>query len=123
MKTYVTLPVLAMFAFSFPLLADKKSVDCNKGQNLNKAVQSLSSGDTLTFTGACNENVTIVTSGITIAGSGTAVIQSPSPTNDTLTIIGEQRGDALEFLRSKWEFRVARGGQRQCHAAKHRGAE
>jgi hypothetical protein len=110
MKTYVTLPVLAMFAFSFPLLADKKSVDCNKGQNLNKAVQSLSSGDTLTFTGTCNENVTIVTSGITITGTGTAVIQSPSPTNDTLTIIGEQRVTLSNFSVQNGNFGLHAGG-------------
>jgi len=50
---------LLALVFQAPLLADRKSVDCNKGQSLNNAVQGLSPGDTLTFTGVCRENVTV----------------------------------------------------------------
>ena len=86
-----TSTALLALVFQAPLLADKKSVDCNKGQSLNNAVQDLSPGDTLTFTGVCRENVTVLTSGITLIGQGGAVIQSPGASNDVLTIDGAQR--------------------------------
>jgi hypothetical protein len=82
MKFNLTVTVLTLLALEFPLLANKKLIDCNKGQNLNEAVADLSSGDTLTFTGVCNQNVLVATSGITLSGQGTAVISSPGPAND-----------------------------------------
>jgi len=83
--------VLFLAGFSLPLLADKKSVDCSKGQNLNAVVENLSPGDSLTFTGVCNQNVLISTTGVTLSGKGTAVISSPAPSSDTLTISGAKR--------------------------------
>jgi hypothetical protein len=87
---------IAAIAFSLtllesPLLADKKSVDCGKGPGLNDALQKLSPGDNLSFTGVCNEAVTITVSGITLTGQGSAVISSPKSTSDALTVAGAQR--------------------------------
>jgi hypothetical protein len=79
-------------ALDFPAFADKKSIDCSKGQSLNAAVQGLSSGDTLTFSGVCKENVVVTVSGISLLGQGQAAISSPSPAGDAaLTIRGAQR--------------------------------
>ena len=51
MKTHLlAMLVLSTMALDFPALADRKSVDCSKGQSLNAVVQGLNSGDTLTFT-------------------------------------------------------------------------
>jgi len=77
--------------------AGKKSVDCGKGQSLNNAVQQSSPGDTITFTGVCKESVTVATSGITLTGDGNAVIQSPSPSQDSLIIDGVQRVTLTRF--------------------------
>jgi hypothetical protein len=92
-----TLLLLSLLAARFPLLADKKSVDCGKGQDLNKALQNLSPGDALTFTGVCNQNVVITVSGITLTGQGAAAISSPSQANDALTISGAQRVTLQNF--------------------------
>lgn len=83
--------MLLALTLHLPLLADKKSVDCGKGQSLNAAVQGQNPGDTLTFTGTCHENVVITVSGITLVGQGTAVISPPSTAKDALTIAGAQR--------------------------------
>jgi hypothetical protein len=84
-------------ALSLPLLAGKKSVDCGKGQSLNSAAQEASPGDTITFTGVCKENVTVLTSGITLAGDSNAAIQSPSSSQDALLINGAQRVTLMNF--------------------------
>lgn len=83
--------ILSGLALSFPLLAGKKSVDCSKGQSLNSAAQQASPGDSIAFTGVCKETVMISTSGITVTGGAGAAIQSPSTSQDALTIDGAQR--------------------------------
>ena len=97
MKVNISVAVLSLVTLQFPLLADKKMIDCSKGQDLNAAVASLSPGDTLTFTGMCSQNVLIAVSGITLSGQGGAVISSPKPANDTLTIAGAQRVTLQNF--------------------------
>ena len=89
--------VVCALALNVPVLAGKKSVDCGKGQSLNNAVQQSSPGDTITFTGVCKESVTVVTSGIALTGDGNAVIQSPSPSQDSLIIDGAQRVTLTRF--------------------------
>ena len=104
MKFNLTVTVLSLLALEFPLLADKKLIDCNKEQNLNEAAADPSSGDTLTFTRMCNQNVLIATSGITLSGQGTAVISSPGPANDALTIAGAQRVTLQNFTVQNGNF-------------------
>ena len=97
MKIHAAVPVLFLIALNTPLLADKKSIDCTKGQNLNEAVQKLSAGDTLTFSGTCNEAVTIATPGITLTGLNGAVIAAPAQTADAFTVTGAARVTLRNF--------------------------
>ncbi|MDE3198714.1 MAG: hypothetical protein KGN84_20370 [Acidobacteriota bacterium] len=82
---------LFVIALQSPLLADRKFTDCGKGQGLNAALQHLSDGDTLMFTGVCRENVSISTSGIVLIGQNGATIAPPKQTADALTVSGAQR--------------------------------
>ena len=104
MKVHIIVTVLSLIAFEFPLLADKKLIDCGKGQDLNEAVGDLSPGGTLTFTGVCNQNVLIAVPGVTLSGQGTAVISSPKPANDALTIAGAQRVTLQNFTVQNGNF-------------------
>ena len=89
--------LVCVLALNVPAFAGKKSVDCGKGQSLNSAVQQASPGDTITFAGVCKENVTVLTSGITLAGDSNAAIQSPSSSQDALVINGAQRVTLTNF--------------------------
>src|SRR5262245_5982878 len=51
-----------------------KSVHCDKGQTLTKALEKAQPGDTLLLSGICQERVTIATDRITLDGQGSAVI-------------------------------------------------
>jgi hypothetical protein len=86
MKRKLLLSFSVGLAFQLPLLADTKSVDCNKGQSLNRALEHLKPGDTLAFTGTCREAVVVGVPGITLAGGGAAVIQPPNVMSDALTV-------------------------------------
>jgi hypothetical protein len=111
MKVNIIVTILSLLTFEFPLLADKKLIDCSKGQDLNEAVGDLSPGDTLAFTGVCNQNVLIAVSGITLSGQGSAVISSPKPVNDALTIAGAERVTLQNFTVQNGNFGIhATGG-------------
>jgi len=97
MKVRLLVPlVLSLLAVNTPLLAEKKSVDCSKGQSLNQGLKNIGSGETLTFTGTCQESVAIVVSGITLIGEGTAVISGESSV-DVVRINGVQRVSLQNF--------------------------
>ena len=89
--------LLAGLALSVPVIAGKKSVDCNKGQSLNDAIEKASSGDTISFNGVCKENIVIQTSGITLAGQQGAAIQAANPAKEALVIDGAQRVGLQSF--------------------------
>jgi len=98
--------IVSLLEFHLPVLAASKFVDCGKGQNLNGALQGLSAGDTVTFTGVCNQNVTIATSGITLIGQSGATISSPSPNSDALTIGGAQQVTIQSFTVQNGAFGI-----------------
>lgn len=91
MKIHATATISLFLALACPLLAGKKSIDCGKGQDLNAALQNLSPGDSLTFSGVCHQSVSIATSGITLTGQNGATIAPPAQTSDALAISGAQR--------------------------------
>src|SRR5262245_17906622 len=51
-----------------------KSVHCDKGQTLTKALEKAQPGDTFLLSGTCQERVTIAIDRITLDGQGSAVI-------------------------------------------------
>lgn len=97
MKIHLAASFLTFTILTTPLLADKKSVDCAKGQSLNAALRNLSSGDTLTFSGTCREAVSIATPGITLTGENGAAIASSAQTADALTVTGAARVSLQNF--------------------------
>jgi parallel beta-helix repeat protein len=72
--------------------AQQQTVDCGSGGTIRGALGSLKPGDTLTVSGTCNESVTIGAelSRITLDGRGSARIQSPSPSQNTIAIQGRE---------------------------------
>lgn len=97
MKTRLSVPLLlCVLAVNAPLLAEKKSVDCNKGQSLNHALKNIGPDETLTFTGTCQESLTLAVSGVTILGEGNAVISGESSA-DVISINGLQRITLQDF--------------------------
>lgn len=93
----------ALGLFPSAVLADKV-VDCTKGQNLNQALQNASSGDTVIFTGTCNQNVQITVSGVTLKGQTPAAISSPSKSADALLVAGAQRVALQNFTVQNGNF-------------------
>lgn len=91
MNRHFTSLCVITLVFASPLVADKKTVDCGKGQSLNAVLQNLSSGDTLTFSGVCRESVNLTTSGITLNGQNGATVAPPQQTTDAFTVTGAQR--------------------------------
>ena len=78
-----------------PALAkDVITVDCNKGKTIKDALKHADPGDTIRVTGVCHERITIKTSGLTLDGQGSAVIDggggSPIEFSGVITIDGVQ---------------------------------
>jgi parallel beta-helix repeat protein len=67
-------------------------VNCDAGGTIRGALGSLKPGDTLTVSGACIESVAIEAevARITLDGRGTARLQSPAPTQNTIAIRGRE---------------------------------
>jgi parallel beta-helix repeat protein len=78
----------------YPLAARSQAlvVNCDTGGTINGALGSLKPGNTLTVIGACTESVAIEAevSRITLDGRGTARLQSPAPTQNTIAIRGRE---------------------------------
>lgn len=70
--------------------AGTKRVSCSSSKALNLAIANLKPGDTLLVSGTCNENVVIGSelSRITLDGQGTATINGPDPTANTIVVRG-----------------------------------
>ena len=98
--------VLCGSALSSDLWADKKFVDCGRGQSLNQALKNLNNGDTLGFTGTCKESVAIPVSGITLAGQGTAIISPPNTSSEGVDISGVQRVTLQNFTVQNASFGI-----------------
>ena len=78
-----------------PALAkDVIKVDCSKGKTIKDALKHADPGDTIRVTGVCHERITIKTSGLTLDGLGSAVIDggdgSPTEFSGVITIDGVQ---------------------------------
>jgi len=70
-----------------------KHVNCDQGDTLAATLQSVHSGDTVTITGTCNENVLITDptgryNGVTLDGQGTATIFGPDSTLNVIELTG-----------------------------------
>lgn len=70
--------------------ATTKKVTCNPKKSLNSTIAKLKPGDTLLVSGTCNENVVVGSelSRITLDGQGTAIINGPDATANTIVIRG-----------------------------------
>lgn len=94
MKILGTLLLLFVLALVAPALADEgvKSVRCDKGQTLTKALEKAQPGDTLLISGTCHERVTVAVDHITLDGQGGAVIDGggggPAEFSAVLTVNG-----------------------------------
>jgi hypothetical protein len=70
-----------------------KHVSCDQGDTIAATLQSVHSGDTVTITGTCNENVLITDptgryNGVTLDGQGTATIFGPDSTLNVVELTG-----------------------------------
>jgi parallel beta-helix repeat protein len=65
------------------------NVNCNTG-SLQTAINGAKSGDIISVTGTCNENVFIYKNNITLDGGGTATIKGPDATNSTIYVYGNR---------------------------------
>lgn len=79
MTTKLTL-IMLVLALCEPVLASERplSVDCDKGQSLNRAQMLARPGQTIRVRGHCQEQVTIIKDRLTIDGQGTAVVDAGS---------------------------------------------
>ncbi len=71
-RRMLSLSVLFLAAAT-PAFADKPPLDCSK-KPLAAAVAAAGTGDVITFTGICAGPITVQTDGLTLTGTGTAII-------------------------------------------------
>lgn len=97
MKAKSFLILIVLMLCSCPAFADDapdiKHVDCNHGDTITKALTRTHRGDTIIVAGTCNENVFVSSpvgqfNGVTIDGGGTATINGPDVTLNTLELTG-----------------------------------
>lgn len=67
------------------------TVNCNRRQTITKALKEAQSGDTIRVRGTCRETVIITTDGLTLDGSGSAVIDGGERDKTVVTVDGAQR--------------------------------
>ena len=89
------LAIFATFLWLLPSVggADEprtRKVTCDSHHTIGKELDELKPGDTLLVSGTCNENVVIPEEvhRITLDGQGTATINGPDSTRDTITVRG-----------------------------------
>lgn len=91
-KKRIIICALIVFGVSFWVLqsageAATISVDCAAAQTIQAAITTASSGDTISVTGTCNENInTTFKAALTLDGNTTAVIHGPDSANPTVAV-------------------------------------
>jgi parallel beta-helix repeat protein len=97
MKAHTRIRLVHLLAFTItlslyppPVRSQGLVVNCDTGGTIRAALGSVKPGDTLTVSGACTESVAIEAevSRITLDGRGTARLQSPAPSQNTIAIRG-----------------------------------
>lgn len=99
------LVVFGVFLLLLPSAGEAATinVDCTS-QTIQAAITAASSGDTISVTGTCNENVnTTHKAALTLDGNTTAVIHGPDSTNPTVAVRAE--GTTIK------RFKTISGGQ------------
>lgn len=71
-------------------LGEVARVDCDAGNTIQGALETLTAGDTLLVSGVCVESVEITQrlDGLILDGQGTATIRGPDASQDTLRLVG-----------------------------------
>ncbi len=87
---FITLVILFFFLFFLPQAkADVLKVNCDNGKKIQKKLDLAVSGDVIKVRGTCSENITIITSSITLkAASAGATLDGPDSTTATILVIG-----------------------------------
>lgn len=89
MTTLVVVAGLLLVSVQAPAQALTRSVDCSS-ETVASVMSDAQPGDTIMITGTCAENVVVDRDGITLDGSGSAVIDASTATAAAITVIGHR---------------------------------
>lgn len=84
--------VFGVFIWLVPSVEAQVNCDVDPPGSLQAAIDAAATGATITVSGTCNENVVIQEEKIrlTVDGGGTAVINGPNPTQNTIIVRGNK---------------------------------
>ena len=85
----VWLPVGGLCLFLHTAALAAPTAECDKGKTITKALEQAKPGDTIEVQGTCREAITVVTDGVRLVGSGSAIIDGGGKT--AVTVNGAQR--------------------------------
>lgn len=75
----------------------RRSVNCDRGQTLNRVLATVRPGDTVHVSGVCTETITITTNGLTLIGEDGATIDAGGSDENVVTIDGARDVSITNF--------------------------